>query len=96
MRVERLLKTATLTVGAVCLFGSLANGADLSQRGAMPFDTYDTNKDGYVSQSEFYDTRAKRQSIRANQGMPMRNAGNAPDFELFDKNKDGKLTNWNF
>ncbi|MCK5110474.1 MAG: EF-hand domain-containing protein [Arcobacteraceae bacterium] len=88
MKTEKLLTT----IGALCLMGSLANGADLSQRGPISFDIYDTNNDGLVSKSEFYDARAKRQSIRANQGMPMRKAGNAPDFELFDTNKDGKLT----
>ncbi len=92
MKIEKLLKTITLTTGALCLIGSLANGADLSQRGAISFDIYDLNKDGYISENEFYDIRGKRQSLKANQGMPMRNAGNAPDFNLFDTNNDGKLT----
>jgi len=88
----KLLKRATFSVGAICLFGSLAFGADLSQRGPISFDIYDVNKDGLVSEKEFYDARAARMTIRAEEGMPMRNAGNAPDFTLFDTNKDGKLT----
>jgi Ca2+-binding EF-hand superfamily protein len=92
MKIEKLLKTVTITAGALCLFGTLSNAADLSQRGPISFAIYDTNKDGYISESEFYDARAKRQSIRASQGMPMRNVGNAPSFDLFDANKDGKLT----
>jgi len=92
MKIEKLLKRVTLVTATLSLVGSLANATDLSQKGPLSFDIYDINKDGYVSKSEFYDIRANRQSIRANQGMPMRNAGNAPDFTLFDKNKDGKLT----
>jgi Ca2+-binding EF-hand superfamily protein len=92
MKIEKLLKTVTVAASSLCLMGSLAHGADLSQRGPISFNTYDTNKDGYINKSEFYDTRAKRQSLRANQGKPMKNAGNAPGFSLFDKNKDGKLT----
>ena len=88
----KLLKTATYTVGAICLLGSLAFGAGLSQRGPISFDIYDTNKDGLVSEKEFYDARAKRMTMRAEQGMPMRNAGNAPEFSQFDANKDGKLS----
>lgn len=90
--IMKYLKTATLTVGAICLLGSLAFGADLSQRGPISFDIYDTNKNGYVSEDEFYDARAKRMAIKAEQGMPMRNAGNAPEFGQFDTNKDGKLS----
>ncbi|MCK5111321.1 MAG: EF-hand domain-containing protein [Arcobacteraceae bacterium] len=92
MKVQRLIKTTTLTVGTLCLLGSLANGAELSQKGPISFSIYDTNKDGFVSENEFYDTRAKRMSIKANQGKAMRKAGNAPAFGLFDSNDDGKLT----
>ncbi|MBT4708344.1 MAG: EF-hand domain-containing protein [Campylobacteraceae bacterium] len=92
MKIEQLLKSVTVTAGTLCLLGSLSNAADLSQRGPISFAIYDTNKDGYVSESEFYDARAKRQSIRVNQGMPMKNACNAPDFNSFDTNKDSKLT----
>lgn len=88
----KYLKTATLAVGAVCLLGSLAFGANLSQIGPISFDIYDTDKNGFVSEGEFYDARAKRMTMRAEQGMPMRNAGNAPEFSEFDANKDGKLS----
>ena len=88
----KLFKTATYAVGAICLLGSLAFGADLSQRGPISFDIYDTNKDGSVSEKEFYDARAKRMTMRAEQGRTMRNAGNAPEFSQFDANKDGKLS----
>jgi len=85
-------KIATAAVGIICLFGSLAFGAELSERGPISFDIYDTNKDGLVSEKEFYDARTKRMTIKAEQGMPMRNAANAPEFGEFDANKDGKLS----
>lgn len=92
MKTIQSSKSLFLATAALCLLGSLATAANLSQRGPISFDIYDTNKDNLVSESEFYDARAKRQVIKANQGMPMRNAGNAPIFEQFDTNKDGKLT----
>ncbi|MEN8303072.1 MAG: EF-hand domain-containing protein [Campylobacterota bacterium] len=88
----KLLKAATYSVGVLSLLGSLAFGAELAQKGPISFDIYDTNKDGLVSEKEFYDARAKRMEIRTEQGMPMRNAGNAPDFSEFDANKDGELS----
>ena len=78
---------ASLSVVSVTLFAQ-----DFPQRGPIPFSTYDVNKDNVVSESEFYDARAARMTKKANQGMPMRNAANAPDFSVFDTDKDGKIT----
>lgn len=92
MKVQKLLKTVTLIVGTLSLLGSLTYAADLAQRGPISFDIYDVNKDGLVSKKEFYDARTKRMTIRSNQGLPMRNASNAPAFTQFDTDKDGKLS----
>ena len=88
----KLSKIVIYVIGMVLFLGNLTFAADLSQRGPISFDIYDTNKDGLVSEKEFYDARAKRMAIRAEQGMAMRNAGNAPEFSQFDANKDGKLS----
>jgi len=73
------------------IFGFLG-AADIADRGPIPFEVYDKNKDGYISETEFYDVRGERMEKRAEEGRPMRNAGNAPDFAFFDTDGDGKLT----
>ncbi len=65
---------------------------EMPVRGPIPFATYDQNGDGTVSETEFYDVRGKRMEQRAQEGRPMRNAGNAPDFTYFDADKNGRLT----
>ena len=84
---KALILVASLSVVSIGLYAQ-----DFPQRGPIPFNTYDVNKDGLVSESEFYDTRAAKMTQKAKQGMPMRNAANAPKFSYFDTNKDGKLT----
>ena len=60
--------------------------------GPIPFSVYDSNGDGAISEQEFYAARAARMGQKAQEGRPMRNAGNAPSFADFDTNGDGKLT----
>ncbi len=57
---------------------------------------FDLNKDGVVTQKEFKAARELRMRERAEAGMPMRNAGNAPMFEEFDTNKDGVIDSKEF
>lgn len=72
---------------------SFAYAADsMPQRGPVGFSSYDTNKDGVISEDEFNAHKAARMKSKADAGMPMRNAGNSPDFAFFDTNKDGKIT----
>lgn len=78
-------------LASALLAGSLF-GEVTATRGPIGFDTYDKNKDGFISEEEFNTVRAERMSAMADAGMPMRNAGNAPDFAFFDTNKDGKIS----
>lgn len=80
-----------IAILSVVLGTSFAADA-MPQRGPMGFSAYDTNKDGVISEDEFYAVKAARMQSKADAGMPMRNAGNSPDFEFFDTNKDGKIT----
>ncbi|AXH09423.1 hypothetical protein CP960_04150 [Malaciobacter halophilus] len=84
----KTLKIATLVVATCTLLGA----QNLTNRGPIPFNSYDTNSDGKITSKEFYDVRAERMTQKANQNMPMRNAQNAPSFEEIDKNADGNLT----
>lgn len=80
-----------IAILSVVLGTSFAADA-IPQRGPMQFSEYDTNKDGSISEDEFYAVKAARMQSMADAGMPMRNAGNSPDFAFFDTNKDGKIT----
>ncbi|MFW2372436.1 MAG: EF-hand domain-containing protein [Gammaproteobacteria bacterium] len=59
----------------------------------MPeFSDFDLNNDGILHKEEFYEARAKRMYMRADEGFPMRNAASAPAFEDVDTNGDGEVT----
>jgi len=90
-----LLKEITFSMIAVMLLGAvpaMVQAEELPDRGPVPFHLYDTDGNNLISEDEFYDVRAKRMQKRADDGFPMRNAGNAPDFSEFDSNGDGTLT----
>ena len=59
----------------------------------MPvFAEFDLNGDGTLTETEFYEARAKRMAERAAQGYPMRNAGKALPFSAIDTDGNGQVT----
>ena len=90
--IVKAIKLSFVVAGSLSILGSALIAQDLPNRGPIEFSSYDTNKDGFVSEQEFNDLRAKRMEQKAEAAMPMKNAGNAPSFAMFDTNKDGKLT----
>jgi len=59
----------------------------------MPvFAEFDLNGDGTLTETEFYEARAKRMAERAAQGYAMRNAGKAPAFSAIDTDGNGQVT----
>ena len=60
-----------------------------SQRGPVPFNAMDQNRDGVVSAEEHEKMRAERRKARTEQGNRMRNAGDAPSFGQIDLDGDG-------
>ena len=90
--IVKAIKLSFVVAGSLSVLGSALIAQDLPTKGPIEFSSYDTNKDGFVSEQEFNDLRAKRMEQKAESAMPMKNAGNAPSFAMFDTNKDGKLT----
>ena len=86
------MKTILKVLCCASLLALVSNAADMPARGPVSFQVYDTNKDGFISEDEFNAVKAARMSANAEAGMPMRNAGNSPDFTFFDTNKDGKIS----
>ena len=90
--IVKAIKLSFVVAGSLSVLGSALIAQDFPTKGPIEFSSYDTNKDGFVSEQEFNDLRAIRMEEKAQTGMPMKNAGNAPSFAMFDTNKDGKLT----
>lgn len=63
----------------------------LPQRGPIPFNNYDLNSNGAISQEEFNSIRGLRMESREAQGFPILNMAAEPDFKQFDTDKNGLL-----
>ena len=90
--IVKKVRLSLVVAGVLSIVSGGLAAQNIPDRGPIKFEVYDTNNDRVVSESEFYNARANRMSKKAKQGKPMRNAGNAPEFGLFDTNNDGKLT----
>lgn len=88
----KILRLSLVVASSLSVMSTAIFAQDLPVRGPIPFSSFDINGDGSVSEKEFKDTRAVRITQRKSQGLPMRNASNAPDFSVLDTDNDGKLT----
>ena len=78
-----------------CAAGFYATGsfaAAIPERGPIPFEAYDRDGNGQISEGEFYTVRSERMATRAEQGRAMRGAAGSPSFSEFDSDGDGQLT----
>ena len=58
----------------------------------IEFVDFDHDKNGFVTQEEFNDTKNNRMIKNAQNGKMLRNANNSLQFSDVDTNKDGKIT----
>lgn len=92
MKPNKRLTTSAAILLALATAPLMAADPDPSGRGPIPFENFDANGDGYVSQEEFGQARANRVQQRAEQGGQFRNQANAPGFADIDSNGDGRLS----
>ncbi|MDX2370785.1 MAG: EF-hand domain-containing protein [Colwellia sp.] len=91
--MKKLFKSIPLVlVSFLGVTSILAVSAELPVRGPIPFDNYDQDGNGFISEQEFTQVRSERMAAKAAQGRHMKGAGKAPAFSAFDKDHDGQLT----
>ena len=89
MYKQILISAVSLLAAAVTLG---AQAQPYGGRGPMPFGAMDLDGDDYVSSQEFSQHRDARMAARAAQGRLLRNAGQAPRFENWDADGNGRLS----
>lgn len=75
-----------ITLMMVLVSGALVAGMNQNM---STFSDFDADGNGKVTQSEFENLQQAKMTANANAGKLMKNAGNAPTFDMIDTNKDG-------
>ncbi|MDA3909517.1 MAG: EF-hand domain-containing protein [Sulfurimonas sp.] len=84
-----LIKLSLIVAGILSI---ALTAQDMQNKGLTSFKVLDENRDGFISKSEFSESRMEIMSQKQNQGMPMKNAESAPTFNFFDVDKNGKIS----
>ncbi len=92
MKHTTLSKTAISLAITLMAAAGFATEPALPDRGPLPFETYDADGSGYVSQQEFERVRTQRIQQRAEQQRQFRHMDRASDFAAFDSDGDGRLS----
>ncbi len=82
-----------VVAAALSLCSINLSAEEMPERGSIPFDVFDADKDGIISEVEYNKARETRLDQRSNQNeRMMRNVQNAPTFDALDRDRDGKIT----
>ncbi|MEE9493905.1 MAG: EF-hand domain-containing protein [Gammaproteobacteria bacterium] len=76
---------------AMTAASAFATDPAVSAQGPVPFESFDADGNGYVTQEEFNTLRSERIRSRAEENRQFRNMGDAPAFSDLDADGDGKL-----
>ena len=95
--LNKRILTSTLSLlllagTAAASSGEYDRDALYEQRGPVPFEVLDLNKDGVVTAAEHAQVHRERLQYRSEHGYPMRNATTAPNFEQMDSDGNGSLS----
>ncbi len=85
------LAAATVLI-SLAAGAALAADGDVTSRGPVPFEVFDSNGDGYIDEQEFDRVHSARLQQRATEGRMMRNMSNAPAFTDIDSDGDGRVS----
>lgn len=88
----KMTQSIVLALVTGTLSWTSAQASEIPSRGPIPFNTYDSDGNGAISEQEFDSAQAKRLEIRATAGLAVRNAPSAPSFSELDRNSDGQLS----
>lgn len=91
--MKKFTKFLGLSFVAAMLSLSYLNAAEMPNRGPIPFEVYDVNKDGVITEDEYTKVREERlKQAQSQTDRMMKNVKNAPDFKTLDADGDGKVT----
>ena len=88
----KCLKTGLIAMVASGIVSIGVQAGESSSKGPVPFDQFDTDGSGFVSEEEFNTTRGQRMAAKAAEGKQMRGASSAPAFVDIDVDGDGLLS----
>jgi Ca2+-binding EF-hand superfamily protein len=80
-----------LLCGSVTLVSAEADG-DIPTRGPIPFSVYDLDGSGMIDEQEFSSVQVDRLHQRAAQHIPKSNSPAPPNFDDYDRNGDGAIS----
>ncbi len=86
------IKNGLLLVTGLLIGYGMALSITAAYAQGMQFGAMDTDKNGVVSEQEFYDARNGRIADRAKESRQMRGLANIASFTDIDSNADGKIT----
>lgn len=75
-----------ITLAMLLASGALVAGMN---KNMSSFSDFDVDGNGKITKSEFENLQQAKMKANANAGNLMRNAGDAPTFDMVDANKDG-------
>ncbi|KHF24981.1 hypothetical protein [Solemya velum gill symbiont] len=86
--MKRLAKFVSLALLLGTASVPYVQSAQTPMRGPIPFESFDRDGNGAISEQEFYSVRGERMAARAAQGRMLRRAAQAPSYEDIDLNGD--------
>ena len=89
--MKRSLQLTLITLLAGFSGLALSEASEIPTRGPMPFDAFDTDASGTITEQEFLHAHEQRQALRETQGRPTRMVPDVQMFHDFDSDGNGLL-----